>query len=218
MRGTEKVAAPPLFRVRTKPSQTWRTEGTREALLFLTSPASEQPILVREHDTKFEGGFDGVLRKNEVRVQEVGPQAPNLNAIAERWMQTVEIECLEHFVVFGEAHLRCLLDEFLEHYHLFRPHQGLSNRLLCCANPPVVRPAAMGDIECEQRLGGLRSTIEVGLLDGFPFAIPQSNCCVHVDVALCSSPKRPTLVRGPWIQRSRRRFVAQQWAWFAVDS
>jgi len=43
-------------------------------------------------------------------VNKVGPQAPNLNAIAERWMQTLQYECLDQFAVFGEAHLRYLLD------------------------------------------------------------------------------------------------------------
>jgi putative transposase len=41
---------------------------------------------------------------------------------------SVRKECLDHFVVFGEKHLRYLLTEFLEHYHAERPHQGRENR------------------------------------------------------------------------------------------
>jgi hypothetical protein len=36
----------------------------------------------------------------------LGPFAPNLNASAERWIQSVKHECLDHFVVFGKRHLR----------------------------------------------------------------------------------------------------------------
>jgi putative transposase len=139
----------------TKPTQIWTAERGREALGFLAGHDGEQPILLRDHDTKFEGGFDAVLREKGVRVQKVGPRAPNLNAIAERWVQTVQQECLDHFVVFGEAHLRFLLSEFVAHYHLERPHQGLGNRTLCGADPPQVVDLTSGEIECRERLGGL---------------------------------------------------------------
>ena len=36
-------------------------------------------------------------------------------------------ECLDHFVLFGEKHLRYVLTEFLTHYHVERPHQGIGN-------------------------------------------------------------------------------------------
>ena len=39
-------------------------------------------------------------------MKKVGPRAPNMNAFAERRVQSVRQECLEHFIVFGEAHLR----------------------------------------------------------------------------------------------------------------
>ena len=39
-------------------------------------------------------------------VKRVGPVAPNLNAYAERWVQSLRVECLDHFVVLGGGHLR----------------------------------------------------------------------------------------------------------------
>ena len=133
----------------------WTPERDREALSFLARQAGQQPILLRDHDTKVGDLFDAVLRENGVCVEKVGPQAPNLNAVAERKVQTVEHECLHHFVVFGEAHLRYLLDEFLTHFHLERPHQGLGNRPPCGADAPERAVFASGDIECQERLGGL---------------------------------------------------------------
>jgi putative transposase len=61
-----------------KPTQAWTAERAREALGFLRGAPDEPAILLRDHDTKFEGGFDAVLRENGVRVQKVGPPAPNL--------------------------------------------------------------------------------------------------------------------------------------------
>jgi putative transposase len=139
----------------TRPRQAWTAERAREALDFLRGTPDEQPILLRDHDTKFGDLFDAVLRQNGVRVQKVGPRAPNLNAIAERWVQTVQHECLDHFIVFGEAHLRYLLAEMIAHYHLERPHQGLGNRTLSGADPPEEVAPPSGEIECQERLGGL---------------------------------------------------------------
>ena len=57
-------------------------------------------------------------------------QSPNCNAHAERFVKTVREECLRHFVIFGERHLRYLLKEFLAHYHWERFHQGLGGQLI----------------------------------------------------------------------------------------
>ena len=53
---------------------------------------------------------------------------------------------------FGEASLKYAIDQFLEHYHRERPHQGLGNDLIIpLANPPPTD----GEIETTTRLGGL---------------------------------------------------------------
>jgi putative transposase len=94
--------------------------------------------------------FDGIA------VKRVGPRAPNPNALAERWVQSVRVECLDHFLVFGEAHLRHLLAEYLAYYHGERPHQALGNRPL--SGPPLPERGERvvpGDIVCVERLGGL---------------------------------------------------------------
>jgi hypothetical protein len=82
-------------------------------------------LLFRDHDTKFVPEFDDVFASDGVVVRPVGPVAPNMNAYAERWVQSVKGECLDRFVVFGMDHLRHLISEYLAHYHAERPHQGL---------------------------------------------------------------------------------------------
>jgi hypothetical protein len=44
---------------------------------------------LRDHDGKFPREFDAILAAEGVTVKKVGPRAPNLNAHAERWVQTV---------------------------------------------------------------------------------------------------------------------------------
>ena len=43
-------------------------------------------------------------------------------------MKTVRTECLDHFVIFGERHLRHLLKEFMGHYLTERYHHGLGSQ------------------------------------------------------------------------------------------
>src|SRR5271165_5628028 len=89
-----------------------------------------------------------------VEVIPVGPLAPNLSAHAERWVLSIKSECLDHFVVFGESHLRYLIDEYVAHYHTERPHQGKGNvPLTGWTEPPPGMPTQ--DLVCLQRLGGV---------------------------------------------------------------
>ena len=62
--------------------------------------------------------------------------------------------CLRRVVPLGEAHVRQLVHEFVEHDHHERNHQGRDNQLLQ-RPPPPVNPDA--DVERRERLGGLLS-------------------------------------------------------------
>ena len=46
------------------------------------------------------------------------------NAYAERWVRSVKEECLSKVILFGERSLRRALNEYVEHYHAERNHQG----------------------------------------------------------------------------------------------
>ena len=68
--------------------------------------------------------------------------------------RSIQVECLDHFLVFGEKHFDYLVREYVEHYHTERPHQGLGNRLVS-GEPPPALPDKQARIECRTRLGGL---------------------------------------------------------------
>ena len=69
--------------------------------------------------------FDGVLESEDVYVHREGPVKLNLNAFAERFVQTLQQEALDHFVVLGEKHLNHIVSEYVAHYHEERPHRYL---------------------------------------------------------------------------------------------
>ena len=53
-----------------------------------------------------------------------------MNAFAERWVRSVKQECLSKLILFGEKSLRRALQQYVEHYHEERNHQGKENQLL----------------------------------------------------------------------------------------
>ena len=52
------------------------------------------------------------------------------NAYAERFVRTIKESCLERIILFEEGSLPKAIEEFVEHYHRERNHQGLGNRLI----------------------------------------------------------------------------------------
>jgi len=78
-------------------------------------------------------------------------RSPNLNAFAERFVESIKSQCLERLVLLGEGHLRTAVRAFVVHYHEERPHQGLGNALIA----PKQAVIGSGPIRCRERLGGL---------------------------------------------------------------
>ena len=106
--------------------------------------------LILDLDTKFTAQFQRILTDAGVAIVRTAYQAPNMNAFAERWIQSVKRECLDHLILFGAEHLRRVLREYCEHYHRERPHQGRGNEPLERAERTTG-----GRVLERERLGGL---------------------------------------------------------------
>ncbi|MCK5940957.1 MAG: integrase core domain-containing protein [Planctomycetes bacterium] len=111
-----------------------------------------QRFLVVDNDSLFTKQFVGILDAAGVRVVRTAVQAPNMNAFAERWVQSIKRECLSKLILFGEQHLRRALQSYVEHYNQDRPHQGLDNRLVTAGDS---EPPRDGEVVADERLGGL---------------------------------------------------------------
>jgi len=139
----------------TQPDRAWMVQQARSFSLYCAEQGYTPKYLLRDMDSKFVAEFDAVLGSDSLTIKRVGPRAPNLNAYAERWVQSLKRECLDHFIVFGEEHLRYLVSQYVAHYHQERPHQSLGNRPLSHTSDPPVLPLEAGAVVCEERLGGL---------------------------------------------------------------
>jgi len=90
-----------------------------------------------------------------VKCVPIPAQSPNCNPRAERFVKTVRTECQDHFVIFGERHLRHLLSEFTGHYLTERYHQGIGSQIIRPRASPSNDHTTLGAIGCRSRLGGL---------------------------------------------------------------
>jgi putative transposase len=55
-------------------------------------------------------------------------------------------------IFFGESHLRRVVEEYLDHYHRERNHQGLDNKII---EPGREIGRTNGNIRRRERLGGM---------------------------------------------------------------
>ena len=123
----------------------------------LVDQRGKSVYLLKDGDTKFTAKFYELFKSEGVKVKRLPYASPNLNAHAERFVQSIKHECLDKFVVFGERHLEHLIREYEYHYNTVRPHQGIGNKpIRMTAFPPSdTGPCLAGKIQCAERLGGL---------------------------------------------------------------
>ena len=109
----------------------------------------DKKFLIHDWDPLFTKDFKSILRAGGVKCVKTTVACPNMNPFVERFIRSIKSECLNKMLIFGEAHLRHLVSEYMEHYHTERPHQGIGNNIIA----PL--PQGNGKIVCHERLGGL---------------------------------------------------------------
>jgi putative transposase len=71
----------------------------------------------------------------------------------ERLIQSIEVECLDHFIVLGTRHLDHLLSEYVDYHNRQRPHSSLGFATPM-GRPPSIRAGPV-EVRCQERLGGV---------------------------------------------------------------
>jgi transposase InsO family protein len=96
-----------------------------------------------------------LLSEVGIRVVQTPYQAPNANAYAERFVRSINEECLDRLIPIGERHFRRAVTEYVAHYHHERNHQGIANVLI---DAPAT--STVGPIRRRPRLGGVLNYYE----------------------------------------------------------
>jgi putative transposase len=95
----------------------------------------------------FAGTADGI------KVLKPAPQAPRMNAHAERAVRMVRAECSDRLMIYGEQHLRRVPAGYAEHDNTGRPHRAL--QLRAPGDGPSIIPFPAQGIQRHKAVGGL---------------------------------------------------------------
>ena len=135
------------------PHAPWMMQVARNITIEEWGFLSPGQSLIHDRDGKYCPAFQEIIDAAGITRVPLPPRSPHLNAYAECWVRSVKEACLSRLMLFGEAPLYRALNEYVEHYHHERNHQGKGNVLLL---PAISQDAEReGPIECRERLGGL---------------------------------------------------------------
>ena len=132
--------------VTANPTAEWIARQVTEAF-----PCDDAPqYLIRDRDRIYGTIVTRRLRAMGIRDKPTAPASPWQNGFAERLIGSIRRECVDHFVVVGEAHLRRMLRAYARYYNDIRTHRSLDK------DAPASRPVQRtGSISSHAILGGL---------------------------------------------------------------
>src|SRR5215813_12838153 len=107
--------------VTARPSAHWIARQLTEAYAWQQAPR----YIVRDRDCVYGGVVLQRLRAMGIRDRPISPRSPWQNGYSERLIGSIRRDCLDHVVVFGERHLRHLLNSYQKYYNDARTHLSL---------------------------------------------------------------------------------------------
>jgi len=116
-----------LVGITTNPTGPWTTQAARNLTMRLGEHHRFR-FLIRDGAGRFTRSFDTVLSTSGITAIRIPPRSPQANAFAERWVRTLRHELLDRTIICNEHQLRQLLEEYIDHYNMHRPHRGIRQR------------------------------------------------------------------------------------------
>jgi len=136
------------FNVTAHPTAEWTAQQIIEAFPEDSAPR----FLIRDRDGIY--GLSFQTRVTNMGIEEVptAPRSPWQSPYVERLIGSIRRECLNHFIVLNERHLRRILSSYFTYYHESRTHLSLDR------NSPIprdVEPPERGRVIAIPQVGGL---------------------------------------------------------------
>jgi len=132
--------------VTTNPTADWIARQLSEAF-----PWNEAPqYVIRDRDCIYGTVVTRRLRAMGIRDKPIAAASPWQNGFAERLIGSIRRECVDHFVVWGETHLRRILRTYARYYNDIRTQWSLDKDA-----PAFRRIQRTGIINSHSVLGGL---------------------------------------------------------------
>jgi transposase InsO family protein len=104
------------------PTAEWLARQISEAFPWDSAPRD----LIRDRDRSFGAIFRYRVQSMGIRDRPIAPRSPWQNAYVERLIGSIRRDCLDHLIIFNEAHLRRVLTTYATYYNTIRTHLALS--------------------------------------------------------------------------------------------
>ncbi len=128
------------------PTSEWLARQITEAFPWESAP----DYLIRDNDGAFGLVFRRRLEAMGIRDRPTSNRSPWQNGHVERLIGSVRRECLDHVIIFGEAHLRWIMRCYVDYYNSTRTHLSLEKD-----SPDTRTVQGIGAIRSVKWLGGL---------------------------------------------------------------
>jgi putative transposase len=136
------------FNVTEHPTARWAAQQIVDAFPDDSAPT----YLLRDRDAVYGDAFRKRVKGMGICEVLTAPRSPWQNPFAERLIGSIRRECLDHFVVLGERHLRRILTAYFAYYHRTRPHLSLDKD---APDGRPIEPPELGAIIAIPEVGGL---------------------------------------------------------------
>ena len=136
------------FNVTQHPTARWTGQQIVEAFPYDAAPR----FMIRDRDGIYGQDFSERVKHMDIEEVITAPRSPWQNPLAERVIGSIRRDCLDHVIIFSEAHLRQILTQYFAYYHESRTHLSLNR------NSPVPReiePPERGKVIAIPQVGGL---------------------------------------------------------------
>jgi putative transposase len=141
------------FNIVERPSAVWTAQQLREAFAFTSPPQ----YLLRDRDGIYGLEFQNRVQALGLEEVRIAPRSPWQSPYIERLMGSIRRECLDHIIVFNQAHLHRLRGSYFSYYHQSRTHVALGKD---APEPRPVRGPEEGNIVAFDEVGGLHHRYE----------------------------------------------------------
>ena len=141
------------------PDSAWVCAQT-EWFVEQTKDRKKPEMIIHDRDVKYTKDFTRTVKDAGMKTNPLPKGSPNLNGRCERVIETIKLECLAKFIVFGKRHMDYLISEFVTYYNTRRAHMERNHLPPIREVPDPVETLKIDQIEVEPYVGGLVRSFE----------------------------------------------------------
>ncbi|QDU09838.1 integrase core domain-containing protein [Gimesia aquarii] len=142
------------------PNSAWVCEQTQKFIERSRGRETKPTMIIHDRDGKYTKEFTETLQQSGIKTSPLPIASPNLNGRCERFIETIKLECLEKFIIFGKQHLDHLVSDFTKYYNTRRSHTARDHLPPIRELPEEVEKLSLGEVQVISHIGGLVKSFE----------------------------------------------------------